>query len=325
MVAYHFCQSDNAPTCLVPEFVHSLAAQMSQAPRLTPYYRLVSSDPSLQSLLSLPGCVADPSSALVRGVLEPLAALRSTGRLVAVEDMAVIVLDGLCDAEIHRVDHGPTLGSFLSAHLPHFPPWLKVICTVRSNIDAAASAVTRALPFMRISLDKTDVDERLNKDMSDYIALRISRSPQIRANITPPSSASAKMIDQQPGGGGASPQARITAYLTQVARGCFLYVKLSLDLLDRGHLVVKSSSGFNVLPMTLAQIYLLECNLRFPSERSFDKVRDLLQVALAALAPMTPAELFRAANALKAPTEPALAWGEFLMRFSALSGFLVRR
>jgi hypothetical protein len=28
LVAYHFCQSDNAPTCLVPEFVHSVAAQV---------------------------------------------------------------------------------------------------------------------------------------------------------------------------------------------------------------------------------------------------------------------------------------------------------
>ena len=31
VVAYHFCQADNAPTCLVPEFVHSIAAQLSQA------------------------------------------------------------------------------------------------------------------------------------------------------------------------------------------------------------------------------------------------------------------------------------------------------
>ena len=33
--------------------------------------------------------------------------------------------------------------------------------------------VTRQLPFQRISLDKTDVDERLNKDMTDYILTRL--------------------------------------------------------------------------------------------------------------------------------------------------------
>ena len=42
VVAYHFCQADNAPTCLVPEFVHSIAAQMSQSPQLTPYYQVYS-------------------------------------------------------------------------------------------------------------------------------------------------------------------------------------------------------------------------------------------------------------------------------------------
>ena len=38
-IEFHSCQADNAPTCLVPHFVHSLAAQLSQAPQLAPYYR----------------------------------------------------------------------------------------------------------------------------------------------------------------------------------------------------------------------------------------------------------------------------------------------
>ncbi len=223
VVAYHFCQSDNAPTCLVPEFVHSVAAQMSQAPQLTPYFRLVSSDPRLQALLSLAGCVADPSAALVSGVLEPLAALAGAGRLPGVADGgggegaqrergnrggcggggggcgggggdgggggggAVVVVDGLCDAEVHRVDHGGgggggggvTLGSLLASHLHRFPPWLKVVCTVRSNSEAA-SEVTRALPFQRISLDKTDVDERLNKVISAVLAHPVLHSHPVR-------------------------------------------------------------------------------------------------------------------------------------------------
>ena len=39
VLLFHSCQADNAPTCLVPNFVHSLAAQLSQAPQLAPYYR----------------------------------------------------------------------------------------------------------------------------------------------------------------------------------------------------------------------------------------------------------------------------------------------
>ena len=100
VVAYHFCQADNAPTCLVPEFIHSIAAQMSQSPHLTPYYQYILSDPNLQSTLSLAGCVSDPSGALIHGILEPLNSLRRLGRLSG--QTCIILIDGLCEAEIHR-------------------------------------------------------------------------------------------------------------------------------------------------------------------------------------------------------------------------------
>jgi len=175
IVAYHFCQADNSPTCLVPEFVHSVAAQLSQAPQLTPYYELVNSDTELQNLLSLPGCVSDPSAAFVTGILEPLANLRRLGKLGGgIAQTCLVVIDGLCEAEVHRPDHGNTIASFLAKHLAKFPEWLKVVCTVRSALQ---DLVTRQLPFQRISLDKTDVDERLNKDMTDYILTRVARSP----------------------------------------------------------------------------------------------------------------------------------------------------
>ena len=169
------------------------------------------------------------------------------------------------------------------------------------------------LPFQRISLDKTDVDERLNKDMSDYLNLRISKSPAILGNITPTSSIKYD----------CSPQTRFTNFMLQVSRGCFLYVKMVLDLIERGYLVIKSSS-FNVLPMTLSEIYLLEFNLKFPSTKAYEKVQDILATALASLVPMTPMELFSSINAMTTSGVP-LQWGEFLMRFSNLTSFLVRR
>ena len=38
----------------------------------------------------------------------------------------LIVIDGLCEAEVHRPDHGNTIASFLAKHLAKFPEWLKV-------------------------------------------------------------------------------------------------------------------------------------------------------------------------------------------------------
>lgn len=44
LVAYHLCQADNNITCLVPEFVHSIAAHLCRAPQLTAYRDLVARD-----------------------------------------------------------------------------------------------------------------------------------------------------------------------------------------------------------------------------------------------------------------------------------------
>lgn len=76
VVAYHFCQADNTYTCLVPEFVHSVAALLARAPQLGPYRELLVQEPHLQNTLSLRSCVQDPIAAFRKGVLEPLASLR---------------------------------------------------------------------------------------------------------------------------------------------------------------------------------------------------------------------------------------------------------
>ncbi len=159
------------------------------------------------------------------------------------------------------------------------------------------------------------MDERLNKDMTDYLMSRISRSLTIQTNITP------IMIKQDAN----PPETRFTQFMVQASKGCFLYTKMILDLIERGHLVIKSSSSFNVLPLTLSEIFLLEFNLKFPSSKAFEKVHDILSSALSSLTPLTTVELFNSVNALVSDLEDQMSWGEFLMRFSALSGFLVRR
>ena len=151
--------------------------------------------------------------------------------------------------------------------------------------------------------------------MSDFITMRMGRSPTIQNNITP----TVVKMDSTP------PEARFTQFMVQASKGCFLYTKMILDLIERGHLVIKSSTSFNVLPLTLAEIFMLEFNLKFPSTKSFEKVHDILSAALSSLTPLTSIELFHSVNALVSDSAEQLQWGEFLMRFSALSGFLVRR
>ena len=144
VVAFHFCQLDDEPTCTIPEFVHNLSAQMSRSPHLLSFRTLLQQSPELLNLLSYHSCLENPSKALIKGILEPLALLRSQGKISG--QRCLILIDSLCDAEYHRTDSGETLASFLSGHLQFFPRWLRMICTVRSNMIE----IMKQFPFHRL-------------------------------------------------------------------------------------------------------------------------------------------------------------------------------
>nr|XP_045610158.1 protein TANC2-like isoform X4 [Procambarus clarkii] len=310
VVAYHFCQAENSVTCLVPDFVHSIAAQLCQAPQLHAYRDLLLAEPQTQGLLALPACVSDPSTALVKGILEPLHNLRRLGKVGA--DPLIIVVDGICEAEYHRPDHADTLASFLARYAVKLPSFIKLIVSVRTQL----ADLTRLLPFHRISLDP---DQRADpaadlaaRDLCDYVGFRCMHSPTIRSNIT---------VTQGKIEGGSS-QHRFTQYVVCQSKGSMLYIKLILDLVERGHLVMKSGS-FKVLPQCLNEIFLLLFNLRFPSVRSFEKVQPILNVVLASLNPLTLPEIYHSVNA--GLLYKFLSWDEFLNCFKVLNSFLVKR
>lgn len=303
VVAYHFCQADNNSTCLVPDFVHSLAAQLCQAPQLVAYRDQLLGEPHLQGVVSLKECIADPDLAFSRGILEPLAGLRRLGKIE--NRNCIILVDALCEAEYHRPDTGDTIASFLAKHASAFPSWLKIIATVRTQL----LEIVKRLPYSRLSLDKAG--DNSNKDLLDYIGFRLNNSPSIQANVT-----------STPGKPEGNSQYRFAHHLVSLSQGSFLFAKLTLDLLERGHLVAKSS-GYKVLPVSLAQIFLLHFNLRFPTVRSFEKVCHILSVCLSALYPLTLLEIYYSVNSLL--VDQFLPWEEFLQRFKLLSGFLVKR
>ncbi|XP_048506587.1 protein TANC2 isoform X2 [Athalia rosae] len=301
VVAYHFCQADNNNTCLVPDLIHSLAAQLCQAPQLVAYREYLLSEPHLQGSVSQRECTVDPDLALTRGIIEPMVTLHKADRLPCTN--MIILIDAICEAEYHRPDRGDTIASFLARHASNLPSWLKIICTVRTQLEDCA----KQFPFARISLDKSTVHPKssdITRDLTDYVTYRLSQSPSIQANVS-----------------GAN-QTRFTSHLLTLSKGNFLFAKLTLDLIESGHLVAKSAS-YKVLPVSLAQIFLLHFNLRFPTATSFDRVQPLLGVCLAALYPLTLLEIFYSVNALN--IDHFVSWQDFLQRFKMLSGFLVKR
>ncbi|XP_074470601.1 protein TANC1-like [Sebastes fasciatus] len=306
VVAYHFCQADNTYTCLVPEFVHSVAALLARAPQLGPYRELLVQEPHLQNTLSLRSCVQDPIAAFRKGVLEPIASLRKERRLP--EDDYIILVDSLNEAEFHKPDYGDTIAAFITKIVSKFPPWLKLVVTVRTGLVE----ITTLLPFSGISLDILPDSSDLGADLSDYIHHRVSSSTQVAANVTTPT--------------GSAPDqlllSKFSSHLSTRSHGSILYLQLTLDLFHKGHLALKGGN-YLVVPVSLSEVYLLMCRVSFPDKEVFERVLPVLNVALASLHPLTDEQMFRALNAGSVRGE--LEWKDFQLSLDSLAGFMVRR
>ncbi|XP_023858225.1 protein TANC1 isoform X4 [Salvelinus sp. IW2-2015] len=304
VVAYHYCQADNTYTCLVPEFVHSIAALLCRAHQLTAYRELLLKDSYLQSMLSLRSCVQDPMAAFRRGVLEPLANLRKERKIP--EEDHIILIDGLNEAEFHKPDYGDTIASFITKIISKFPSWLKLVVTVRVNL----LEVTSLLPFSKISLDDFPENKEINTDLNAYIQYRINGSKDIMNNISLNGKADPIIVG------------KVSSHLIARSQGSYLYLKLTLDLFERGHLVIKSAS-YKVVPVSLAELYLLQCNMKFMTQSAFERSLPILNVALASLHPMMDEQLFQAINAGAVRGE--LPWDDFQQHMETLSCFLIKR
>ena len=247
----------------------------------------------------------NPEQALIHGILEPLQALRGLGRIGP--ELCLILVDSLSEAEFHKPDYGDTIASFLAQHIDKFPSWLKLVVTVQS----AFQDLVKCLPLHKISLDGSSTTDKSNRDLHDYITYRINTSASIKKNIT----TNGKTLDMPS-------QLKFTTHVQSLSKGNFLYCKMLLSLIERGHLVLKSSN-YKILPVNLTEIFLLEFNLKFPSLRSFEKVSPILNVCLASLYPLTLTEIGEAVNS--GYTHKLVPWDEFLRRMELMSGLLVCR
>ncbi|XP_043911147.1 protein TANC2 [Protopterus annectens] len=304
VVAYHYCQADNAYTCLVPEFVHNVAALLCRSPQLVAYREQLLREPHLQSMLSLRSCVQDPLASFRRGILEPLDNLHKERKIA--DEEYIILIDGLNEAEFHKPDYGDTIVSFLSKMIGKFPPWLKLLVTVRSSLQE----VTKLLPFHKISLDRVEENDVVDQDLQAYILHRIHSSSEIQNNI----SLNGKMDN--------TTFSKLSTHLKTLSQGSYLYLKLTFDLIEKGYLVLKSSS-YKVVPVSLAEVYLLQCNMKFPTQSSFERVVPLFNVAVASLHPLTDEQIFQAINA--GNIESVLEWEDFQQRMENVSMFLIKR
>jgi hypothetical protein len=108
------------------------------------------------------------------------------------------------------------------------------VVTVRSQL----AECTKQLPYARICLDRNANDAtgvNVGKDLSDYIGYRLAQSPSIQVNVT-------AVLNGKAESSCSATQTRFATHLLALANGSFLFAKLTLDLLESGHLVAKSAS-----------------------------------------------------------------------------------
>ena len=99
-----------------------------------------------------------------------------------------------------------------------------------SVLSVCPQDITSLLPFSQISLDDYPDHKDIASDLNAYIQYRINSSRDIMNNISLNGKADPAIV------------AKVSSHLMALSQGSYLYLKLTLDLFERGHRGSKSAS-----------------------------------------------------------------------------------
>ena len=164
--------------------------------------------------------------------------------------------------------------------------WRNVDFLLRFSLDPVfRPAVPAGSEAVKDNSDESQDD--CDRDIRDYISSRCLRSPEIVTNI--------RVRDREDDSRGVLE--RFSHHVVRKAAGCFLYVKLLLDFMEKGQIVIKSDS-FKLLPQSLSEMYKLSFSLMFSSSQAYEPVSALLSVCLASLRPLSLSSLHTVLNSV---------------------------
>jgi hypothetical protein len=142
MLAYHFCRADQLTTIQPAEFVRSLAAMIGA--RIDAYGIELNGD-ELRTRLVGDSCAADPLTALLGSIVNPLSALPDLG-------LRYLLVDALDEGlQAPSARRSISIPQLLARALPDFPPWLKLVVTTRR--DDRIEALFHDAEVIRLSAD----------------------------------------------------------------------------------------------------------------------------------------------------------------------------
>ena len=291
ILGYHFCKYSDKNTQMAGKFVRNLAEMIAR--RLPEYGYLVSNNSFIKRSLK-EDCIhyQDPVGCFQLAVLSPLRNLTNKPR-----ENWFVVLDAL-DECITQGETGHSIVYLLNNKIHLFPPWFKVIVTLRNESEA----------FLRSSKVKTIVidpeDSRNLEDLEIFVTTRLLQETPLLHPLT--------------WWFGDDSVKSVTKLITEVlskSQGNFLFVN---ELLNNWEQTTTELRNVFDLPKSLGNLFYAYFKRLYPSEESFKSVRHILELLVSTFEPLTHNQIF---EFLKTG-ENSLDEYDFKNRLKGLSHFL---
>ncbi|KAL3119289.1 hypothetical protein niasHT_000233 [Heterodera trifolii] len=246
----------------------------------------------------------------------------------------LVLVDSLDEAAFHRSDGGESIGWLLRRILSAdgaCPPQLRFVCTLLSpeGLPCQPPLLSKMLGTLddkmaqkwpeavrAIRLDDWEGDERIARDLRQFVEQRVNGSPALDKWIH--AQFRRQSFFASPGPTANVPSvAEFGVQLVAHLSANFVGLKMALAMLAEGRLL-----SLEALPTHLDGLYLLHFRHKFPSSALFRAVSPILSLLFASLRPLSVDEMLYILNI--AHQQPDLDESELRERLSQLSPFVAR-
>ena len=265
ILGYHFCKYSDKNTQMAGKFVRNLAEMIAR--RLPEYGYLVSNNSFIKRSLK-EDCIhyQDPVGCFQLAVLSPLRNLTNKPR-----ENWFVVVDAL-DECITQGETGHSIVYLLNNKIHLFPPWFKVIVTLRNESEA----------FLRSSKVKTIVidpeDSRNVEDLEIFVTTRLLQETPLLPRLT-----------WWFGDDSVNSITKLTTEVLSKSQGNFLFVN---ELLNNWEQTTTELRNVFDLPKSLGDLFYIYFKRLYPSQESFKSVRHILELLVSTFEPLTHNQMF---------------------------------
>ena len=266
ILGYHFCKYSDKNTQMAGKFVRNLAEMIAR--RLPEYGYLVSNNSFIKRSLT-EDCIhyQDPVGCFQLAVLSPLRNLTNKPR-----ENWFVVVDAL-DECITQGETGHSIVYLLNNKIHLFPPWFKVIVTLRNESEA----------FLRSSKVKTIVidpeDSRNLEDLEIFVTTRLLQETPLLPRLT-----------WWFGDDSVNSITKLTTEVLSKSQGNFLFVN---ELLNNWEQTTTELRNVFDSPKSLGNLFYIYFKRLYPSQESFKSVRHILELLVSTFEPLTHNQIFQ--------------------------------